>query len=204
MAQQILSEEFRRMQKLAGLSEAREEVDLTGSDGKFKAGNFVTYNEKIYMVTGIYPDGTMGLVLANPKTLDPKTRKNHRLDVKISDVKKYTGKNEDIPVQSESLNEDNNIKTFYDLEFYPTNNPLVSIIESFMTFDNGYGIRVWRHDYWWPTRYQIDILDNKMNKMWKNPITDKGHVIVDSEEEITRYMKKIQQLESINEKFRRM
>ena len=105
MAQQILSEEFRRMQKLAGLSEAWQEVDLTGSDGKFEAGDFVTYNEKIYMVTGIYPNGTMGLVLANPKTLDPKTRKDQHLDVKISDVKKYTGKDEDIPVQSESINE---------------------------------------------------------------------------------------------------
>jgi hypothetical protein len=110
MAQQILSKEFRRMQKLAGLSEAREEADLTGSDGKFKAGDFVTYNEKIYMVTGIYPNGTMGLVLANPKTLDPKTRKDQHLDVKISDVKKYTGKDEDIPVQSESkINEESSI-----------------------------------------------------------------------------------------------
>ena len=100
-----LIESIHRTQKLAGLSEAWQEVDLTGSDGKFEAGDFVTYNEKIYMVTGIYPNGTMGLVLANPKTLDPKTRKDQHLDVKISDVKKYTGKNEDIPVQSESLSE---------------------------------------------------------------------------------------------------
>lgn len=103
MANQIISEEFRRMQKLAGLSEAWEEVDLTGNDDEFEAGDFVTYNEKIYMIQGIYPDDTMTIALAN---LSPSVKPPYgRLEVKISDVKKYTGKPEDIPVQSEALNE---------------------------------------------------------------------------------------------------
>ena len=89
MANQIISEEFRRMQKLAGLSEAWEEVDLTGRDDKFEAGDFVTYNEKIYMIQGIYPDDTMTIALAN---LSPSVGSPYgRLEVKISDVKKYTG-----------------------------------------------------------------------------------------------------------------
>ena len=98
MANQIISEEFRRMQKLAGII-TEEKLNI---DDKFEAGDFVTYNEKIYMIQGIYPDGTMTIALAN---LSPSVGSPYgRLEVKISDVKKYTGKPEDIPVQSEALN----------------------------------------------------------------------------------------------------
>ena len=98
MAKQIISEEFRRMQKLAGII-TEEQLNI---DDKFEAGDFVTYNEKIYMIQGIYPDDTMTIALAN---LSPSVGSPYgRLEVKISDVKKYTGKPEDIPVQSEALN----------------------------------------------------------------------------------------------------
>lgn len=88
------------------------------------------------------------------------------------------------------------MKTFNDLPFETIDTEFLVGKKARMTFDNGYGVSVVRHNMSYGGRdglYEMAVLyDNEIH--YENPIADGdviGHL---SEEEVTDLMKKVQEL----------
>ena len=91
---------------------------------------------------------------------------------------------------------DLNLKTFDDIEFKP--HPLGNGIHGVITFDNGYGASVVRHDYSYGGKdglYELAVLDKDGELTYDTPITD-GVMGYLTPEDVTEILIQIQDLKN--------
>ncbi len=86
------------------------------------------------------------------------------------------------------------MKTFNDLKFKP--HPHVDGVISRITFDNGFGASVVKHDFSYGGKdglYELAVIDKKGDLTYSTPITDDvvGYL---NEDEVTGLLEQIQQL----------
>jgi len=86
------------------------------------------------------------------------------------------------------------MKTFNDLKFKP--HPHVEGVISRITFDNGFGASVVKHDFSYGGKdglYELAVIDKKGDLTYSTPITDDvvGYL---NEDEVTGLLEQIQQL----------